>query len=160
MIRETRDLLTMLEAAGFTLTRAEYESGTSTPIDEDEVTTNPEEMAEHLCACGHGVLRVSKQGTDAWIYLVGGNGPEELVCNYSVASGPISGDMSRVISAHSLKWESGAADREELKALVTANEALVEALEELTQNADAGATSDRAAVYNARQALALAKGGE
>ena len=71
MIKETNDLLKMLETAGFNLIRAEYENGAGTPeTNEDydgEVTNDRNEMAAHLIACGHGILHVSKGNFAAWV---------------------------------------------------------------------------------------------
>ena len=115
MIKETKDLLKMLEAAGFKLVSATYGGGQAESP--EDVVNDRAELVDHLIACGHGVLKVSYEDNEDWIYLVGGNDPCELVANYSCRETIGSAIMDRVIGEHSLRWEGSGPIAEEVVAL-------------------------------------------
>lgn len=99
---ETRYLIMALIDAGFTMVSADN--------GEDELkvvsTTTIDALIEALYACDESHLNViDPAGNEQWLYLVYGNDPGELVCDYSM---PAEGTdyIEAVATAHAEHWET------------------------------------------------------
>lgn len=104
---ETRSLLERLTKAGFTLTEASDEDWTKLPA-------NPRDAVDMalgiLTACDESHLAVSKDGCSYTLWLVYGNGPGELVCDYgwkkSYEDSPSHKLLEETIDKHFDFWEN------------------------------------------------------
>lgn len=97
---ETRSLLKSLTEAGFTIEHGdngEYEFR----------LTNQDKFIEDLTACDEARLYVSKGGAHTWLYLVYGNSPGELVCDYGVRP-QLDADLDAVVDTHYSSWSGRA----------------------------------------------------
>ena len=93
-IPETKDLLTALIAAGFTLTSVDNgESRTKFDGDLDKFIVEATATDE-----SHVYMR-APDGKKVWIYLVLGNSPGEIASDYVVHD-----DLDKVTEAHYDKW--------------------------------------------------------
>lgn len=99
---ETRSLLKSLIAAGFSI----VEGDNGEEKFQFDGTGNMQAFIDNLTACDESHLYVTDpEGGRRWMYLVYGNGPGELVSDYSL---PKQGTdyLEAVTNAHSEKWES------------------------------------------------------
>ena len=92
---ETTDLLNTLTAAGFVLL-----SGNNGE-ESFKFTGDLPAFVENLIACDEASLKVqAPDGKKLGLYLVLGNGPGEIVCDYTCHDG-----LDAVTGAHFDKWE-------------------------------------------------------
>lgn len=97
---ETKDLLDALTAAGFALVWC------SNGGDKIKFNGNLDEFMEELLGADDAHLGVELNGKRHWLYLVYGNSPGELVCDYGVPKNPASAALlDSITQAHSDKWE-------------------------------------------------------
>lgn len=102
---ETQDLLNKLVKAGFYLAEASYDG-----YEYDKVQDDPDRAIDILMACDEGYLRVTKDSYTFTLFLVYGNGPGELVCDYSWPkeaedNSNTYAELSAVIESHWNTWE-------------------------------------------------------
>jgi len=92
---ETRDLLNSLIAAGYMPTKGDNGEEKFAYNNENQVG-----FIDNLTACDESRLYVRcPDGKVRWLYLVLGNSPGELVCDYLVDAG-----LDSVTDAHYEKW--------------------------------------------------------
>lgn len=93
-VPETKSLLKALTDAGFKLVSGDNGEDVFTP-------GNLAGFLDNLLACDEAHLFVeSPEGKRRWLYLVLGNDPGELVCDYVCDDG-----LDKVAEAHYAKWE-------------------------------------------------------
>ena len=95
---ETRSLINSLIAAGAAIVSGNNGEGEDFPFTPDDV----DGFLKELTACDEASLFVKTPNSkkSRWMYLVFGNSPGELVCDYTVD--PL---LDLVTTAHFAKWE-------------------------------------------------------
>ncbi len=92
-------LMRRLQKAGFSLDRV-WDSE-----EWHEVANSKAEAAEAICAVDEATIRISKEGETFGIYIVLGNGPDEVVCDHTCSDSEVSLLLEKTIEGHSIAWE-------------------------------------------------------
>lgn len=87
---ETRSLIRALKAAGVEIVGGD---------NGEEQSRDAKGIVELLTACDEARLYVRINGVRKWLYLVYGNAPGELVCDYVFDE-----TLDKVVDAHYEKW--------------------------------------------------------
>ena len=97
---ETVDLIKILNESGMTVTAARYDNT-------ERWVTDPDEWVPVVMACDCGYLRVEwPGGAWSWLFLVYGNDPGELVCDYGVPTDlEFAKALDEATARHNRKWE-------------------------------------------------------
>lgn len=99
---ETRSLLRSLQEAGFKINL------TDNGEERMKVTeaTTEDKIIEELTACDESHLYIEKDGSRTALFLVYGNSPGELVCDYGIPKDEtVAALLDKVTRDHNEKWE-------------------------------------------------------
>ena len=97
---ETKSLIERLIAAGAEILRGDNGEDSFLWVSGEGNAASKEKFIENLIACDEARLYVRINGKVRWLYLVLGNSPGEIVCDYNCDD-----VLDKVTEAHYAEWE-------------------------------------------------------